>query len=115
VGRRNRKRAKLELAPDEYRDSEGNVLALRGSLTAGARTEYAQTLASGLHREDARQRATELLFERLAVSWTVAGLKLERQKELLGRYRMASASERAFVRDSLRAHLEDHFPELEVP
>jgi hypothetical protein len=115
VGRRNRKRAKLELSPDEYRDGEGNVLALRGSLTAGARTEYAQTLASGLHRGDAQQRATELLFERLAVSWTIAGLKLERQKEILGRYRMASASERAFVRDSLRAHVEDHFPELEVP
>jgi hypothetical protein len=115
VGRRNRKRAKLELPADEYRDGEGNVLALRGSLTAGARTEYAQTLASGLHREDAHQRATELLFERLAVSWTIAGLKLERQKEILGRYRMASASERAFVRDSLRAHVEEHFPELEAP
>ena len=95
--------------------SEGNVLALRGSLTAGARTEYAQTLASGHHREDARQRATELLFERLAVSWTIAGLTLERQKELLGRYRMASAHERAFVRDSLRAHVDEHFPELEAP
>jgi hypothetical protein len=115
VGRRNRKRAKLELPPDEYRDGEGNVLALRGSLTAGARTEYARTLASGLNREDAQQRATELLFERLAVWWTIAGLKLERQKELLGRYRMASAPERAFVRDSLRAHLEQHFPELEAP
>ncbi|HXO06992.1 MAG TPA: hypothetical protein VN880_03130 [Solirubrobacteraceae bacterium] len=115
MGRRNRKRAKLELAPDEYRDGEGNVLALRGSLTAGARTEYARTLASGLNREDAQQRARELLFERLAVSWTIAGLKVERQKELLGRYRMASGPERAFVRDSLRAHLEQHFPELEAP
>jgi hypothetical protein len=115
VGRRNRKRAKLELPSDEYRDGEGNVLALRGSLTAGARAEYARTLASGLHREDAQQRATELLFERLAVSWTVAGLKLDRQKELLGRYRMASAQERAFVRDSLRAHVAEHFPELEAP
>ncbi len=115
MGRRNRKRAKLELPPDEYRDDAGSVLALRGSLTAGARTEYAQTLASGHHREDARQRATELLFERLAVSWTIAGLRLERQKDLLGRYRMASAQERAFVRDSLRAHVEDHFPELEAP
>jgi hypothetical protein len=115
VGRRNRKRAKLELPPDEYQDREGNVLVLRGSLTPGARTEYAQTLASGLNRDDARQRATELLFERLTVSWTIAGLTLERQKELLARYRIASTPERAFVRDSLRAHVEDHFPELETP
>ena len=117
MGRRNRKRAKLELElePDEYRDDEGNVLVLRGSLTVGARREYAQTLASGLNRDDAQQRATELLFERLAVSWTISGLTLERQKELLGRYRMASAQERAFVRDSLRAHVDDHFPELETP
>ncbi len=61
------------------------------------------------------QRATELLFERLAVSWTIAGLELRRQKELLGRYRMASAAERDFVRESLRAHVAENFPELEVP
>ena len=115
MGRRNRKRAKLELSPDEYRDGEGNVLALRGSLTAGARTEYAQTLASGLHRGDAQQRATELLFERLAVSWTISDVPITRQRELLGRYRMATEAERAFVRESLRTHLADHFPELPAP
>ena len=47
-------------------------------------------LAGGLDREDAWQRAVEFLFERLAVSWTIAGLEITRQKELLGRYRMAS-------------------------
>ena len=116
VAKRNRKQRERLTAPtSEYRDPEGNVLTLRGSMTVGSRTRYADTLAGGFEREDAWQRATELLFERLAVSWTIAGLKLERQKEILGRYRMASASERAFVRDSLRAHVEDHFPELEVP
>jgi hypothetical protein len=135
VGRRNRQRTKLAaqlddaaaaqsskpgrraggLVADEYRDSDGNVLRLRGSLPPAARREYADVLAAGLHREDARQRATELLFERLAVSWTIAGLEIERQKELLGRYRMASAPERTFVRESLRAHLAEHFPELEAP
>ena len=72
-------------------------------------------LAGGLDREDAWQRAIELLFERLAVSWTIAGLEITRQKELLGRYRMASADERRFVRDSLREHVAEHFPELEAP
>ena len=76
----------------EYRDANGNVLTLRGSLTPGRAPEYADTLAGGLQREDAWQRATELLFERLAVSWTIAGLEITRQKELLGRYRMATGT-----------------------
>ncbi len=91
------------------------MLVLRGSLTPGARREYAATLAGGLEQEDAWQRATELLFERLAVSWTIAGVETSRQKELLGRYRMASGDERQFVRDSLRRHVAEHFPELESP
>jgi hypothetical protein len=99
----------------EYRDPEGNVLTLRGSLKPGARREYADILAGGLEREDAWQRATELLFERLAVSWTISGLELTRQKELLGRYRMATTEERRFVRDALREHTAEHFPELQAP
>jgi hypothetical protein len=118
VGRRSRQRdrAALPKAPhSEYRDAGGNVLTLRGSLTPKARGEYADTLAGGLEREDAWQRATELLFERLAVSWTIAGVTTERQKELLARYRVASGEERRFVRDSLRSHVREHFPELEAP
>lgn len=99
----------------QYTDDQGNVLALRGSLTAASRRQYADTLAGGASREDARQRAIELLFERLAVSWTIAGLAVDRQKELLGRYRMASERERAFVLRSLREHAGEHFPELDVP
>jgi hypothetical protein len=115
VGRRNRQREKLAAPVSDYRDREGNVLVLRGSLTPNARQEYAAVLSGGLEREDAWQRATELLFERLTVSWTIAGLKVDRQKELLGRYRMSSADERAFVRESLRAHVAENFPELEAP
>jgi hypothetical protein len=110
-----RKRPKLVAPTSEYRDSEGSVLTLRGSLTPGARREYTDILAGGLEREDAWQRATELLFERLAVSWTISGLQMTRQKELLGRYRMASTGERRFVRDALREHAAEHFPELEAP
>jgi hypothetical protein len=110
-----RPREKLAAPTADYRDPEGNVLTLRGSLTPGARREYADILAGGLNREDAWQRATELLFERLAVSWTISGLEITRQKELLGRYRMASTDERRFVRDVLREHATEHFPELEAP
>lgn len=115
MGRRHRQRERLTAPVGEYRDPEGNALKLRGSLTPAARREYADVLAGGLNREDAWQRAVELLFERLAVSWSIAGLEISRQKELLARYRMAASDERRFVRDSLREHVREHFPELPVP
>jgi hypothetical protein len=115
VAKRSKKREKLTAPTAEYRDGEGNVLTLRGSLTPGARKEYADILAGGLYREDAWQRATELLFERLTVTWTISGLEITRQKELLGRYRMATTEERRFVREALREHAGEHFPELEAP
>jgi hypothetical protein len=115
MGRRHRQRERLAPGAAEYRDADGNVLALRGSLTPAARREYADALAGGLEREDAWQRATELLFERLAVKWTIAGLEITKQKELLGRYRMATSDERVFVRDCLREHVAEHFPELQAP
>ncbi len=124
MGRRSRKRAnpagslpagKLEAPTTSYSDPEAGRLELRGSLTLKARAEYAGVLSGGLNQEDAWQRATELLFERLAVSWTISEVKFEQQKELLGRYRMASAAERRFVRDSLRTHLTENFPDMQAP
>ena len=123
MGRRNRQRIraaggrpeKLTAPTSEYRDGDRSVLVLRGSLSPAARREYAEVLAGGLEREDAWQRATELLFEFLAVSWTISGLEIKRQKELLARYRMATNDERRFVRDALREHVSEHFPELQAP
>lgn len=124
MGRRSRRRegsgsgpARAPRAPEaEYEDGEGNLLVLRGSLSAGSRREHAAALSgSPLSREDAEQRALELLFERLAVSWTIAGVPTSGQKELLGRLRIASAAERQWVRETLRAHCTEHFPEVEVP
>ena len=105
----------IKLLATTYTDADGNELELRGSLTPKARAEYAATLAGGLHQEDAYQRAGELLFERLAVSWTISGVRTDKQKELLGRYRMATAGERQFVRDSLREHVAENFPEVQAP
>jgi hypothetical protein len=126
MGKRARKRSSGGIGPlantpetaiptTTYTDAEAGMLELRGSLTAKARTEYAATLSGGRDREDAWQRATELLFERLAVSWTIAGVRTDRQRDLLGRYRMASAAERQFVRQSLRAHVAANFPDVEAP
>jgi hypothetical protein len=115
VGRRHRQREKLVAPTSEYADADGNMLELRGSLTPASRREYARMLSGGLDREDAWQRATELLFERLAASWTIAGVRTTRQKELLARYRMASQAERTFVRATLRTHVTEHFPEMQAP
>ena len=116
MGRRHRQREKLSAPTSEYRDAEGAVLTLRGSMTPATRREYAAVLAgSPLDREDAWQRGVEFLFERLAVEWEIAGVATSRQKELLARFRIASSEERLFVRDALREHLAEHFPELDAP
>jgi len=62
--------------------------------------------------DDVWRRRTELLFERFVVSWTIAGLPLTGQKELLGRYRMADSETQAWVRRTITEHLEQHIPEL---
>jgi hypothetical protein len=93
------------------------VLVLRGAMTPGTRREYATTFAGHpLSREDAWQRAVEFLFERLAVRWEIAGTEpITRQKDLLARFRFASPDERRWIRDVLREHLAEHFPDLETP
>ncbi len=103
-------------APEsEHRDGEGNLLVLRGALSARTRAQYQETLHGALSREDAWQRAVEMLFERLAVRWEIAGVPVSGQKALLQRFRVASAQERAWIRDVLREHCAEHFPELEAP
>jgi len=110
-------RRRLKAPTTEYRSPDGDVLVLRGSMTPGTRREYAATLGgSPLSQEDAWHRAVEFLFERLAVSWAVAGTEpLTRQKELLARLRMASPDERRWIRDVLREHVAENFPELSAP
>jgi len=116
VAARRTRRARLKAPESSYADAEGNVLTLRGSLTPASRRQYAETLAGNpLSREDAWQRAVELLFERLAVRWTIAGAPIERQRELLGRFRVASAAERESVRAAIREHCATHFPDLDAP
>jgi hypothetical protein len=120
VGRRGRRQAKLTAPSSDYTDEQGNTLTLRGSLTPGSRAEYSRVLAgiggrASSTREDAWQRAVELLFERLALRWVIAGVPVEGQKALLARFRMASPQERAGVREALREHCAEHFPDVEAP
>jgi hypothetical protein len=96
----------------DYVDGEGNVLTVRERLSRGSVREL-QSLAArpGASMEDVWHRREELLFERLAVAWTISGLPLRGQRELLGRYRMADGDARAWVRRTLEEHVRDRQPE----
>jgi hypothetical protein len=119
MGRRSRQRARadrLQAPTSDYTDAEGNVLTLRGALSPATRAQYADVVGgSPLSAEDAWQRAVEFLFERLAVRWEIAGVPIEKQKELLQRYRFASQDERRWIRDALREHLAEWFPDMRSP
>jgi hypothetical protein len=110
VGRRGRKRGKGEAAPAatiDYEDADGAVLTLRGSVSGGTLRQLTDVSGSSASTpDDLWQRQGELMFERLVVSWTIAGLPLTGQKELLGRYRMADSDTRRWVRDTLEKHLQ---------
>src|SRR4051795_8281692 len=118
MGRRSRRRGQRDSAPastTEYRDSEGNVLTLRDSLSDGTLRQLEQLDSKPAASADDRwQRRAELLFERLAVSWEIAGLPLTAQRELLGRYRMASGEERRGGRETLSEHLAARHPDVTV-
>lgn len=111
--RKKPRRQRQPVVTVDYTDPEGNVLSLRQSLSAGTAAKIGEPpTSSAASLEDAWQRRSELLFERLAVRWEIAGLPLEDQKMLLGRYRMADAETQRWVRQTIAAHLERYLPEL---
>jgi hypothetical protein len=120
VGKRSRRRDRAagDAAPPattDYLDAEGGVLTLRDELTPGTLRQLEQLDAKpAASAEDRWQRRAELLFERLAVRWEIAGLPLDSQKELLGRYRMATADERRWVRETPTEHLRTRHPDVTV-
>ncbi len=110
------KRSRREREPVEtvdYTDPEGNVLTLRQSLSGKTirklNKPHRKEAASA---EDVWARRNEMLFEYLVVSWEVAGLPLDDQKMLVGRYRMADPDEQRWVRETIDSHLQRHLPEL---
>jgi hypothetical protein len=113
--RKGRRRPK-EVAPTfDYRDPQGNVLTLRGTLSAGTVSKLsAERGRAGAAADDVWRRRSELLFERLAVRWEIAGLPLDDQKMLLGRYRIADAETQRWVRQTIAQHVERHIPELDA-
>ena len=113
MAKRKRHRRRQPVPTVDYADPEGNVLSLRQSLSAGTIAKVGEAppgAASSL--DDAWRRRTEMLFERLAVRWEIAGLPLTEQAMLLGRYRIADAETQGWVRETIAVHLERHIPEL---
>ena len=116
MGKRNRGAGRISAPSTDYRDADGNVLTLRGSMSPLTRRKYASTLHDQRRTtDDSWQRAVEFLFERLVERWTIFDVPTEGQKELLERFRIASPEERRWIRGVLREHIETNFPELEAP
>jgi hypothetical protein len=114
MAKRKKQRRPREKAPTvDYVDPEGNVLTLRQTLSAGTIAKVGEPPAGeATSQDDAWRRRSEVLFERLAVRWEIAGLPLDDQKMLLGRYRMADSETQRWVRQTIAEHLERHIPEL---
>jgi hypothetical protein len=111
--RKRTKRPRRKPPTETYTDPEGNVLVLRRTLSPGTIAKIRKGPGSRAATvEDAWQRRSELLFERLAVRWEIAGLPITDQAMLLGRLRMADGETRAWVRETIALHLERHIPEL---
>jgi hypothetical protein len=113
MAKRKQRRPRQKAPTVEYVDAEGNTLSLRQTLSAGTIAKLGEGPATAAtSQEDAWRRRSELLFERLAVRWEIAGLPLTGQKMLLGRYRMADPLTQQWVRETIAEHLERHIPEL---
>ena len=114
MAKRKKQRRAREKAPTvDYTDPEGNVLTLRQTLSAGTIAKVGEPPAgAATSQDDAWRRRSEVLFERLVVRWEIAGLPLDEQKMLLGRYRMADAETQRWVRQTIAEHLERHIPDL---
>ena len=108
---------KLEAPTSDYRSPDGDgMLTLRGVLTPRTRAQYAEVLHGDKRsQEDAWQRGVEFLFERLVVGWEVSGVPTTGQKDLLLRLRAATQDERRWVREVVREHVAEHFPDVEAP
>jgi len=113
MAKRRKRKVREKAVTIDYVDPEGNTLSLRESLSRGTLAKIAEGPATAATTtDDAWRRRSEMLFERLAVRWEIAGLPLTEQKMLLGRYRMADTDTQRWVRETIDTHLERFIPEL---
>lgn len=114
--KKHRRRQSDDKGPTSiYADPEGNVLALRQGLSSGSVKKIKSEMVSDAASvDDIWRRRTELLFERLVVSWEISGLPLDDQAMLLGRYRMADSAEKQWVRETINQHVTTYIPDLDT-
>jgi hypothetical protein len=114
---KRRPRKRVETA--DYTDPEGNMITLRKALSPESVIKIREApmgeARDAASLDDAWQRREEMLFERLAVRWEIAGLPIDDQKTLLGRYRMASPEERRWLRGVIARHVKTWIPGIEPP
>lgn len=112
--KRQKRRPARRVETARYEDAEGNVLVLRKALSMATIEKIGEPpKGAAASIDDAWQRREEMLFERLAVGWEIAGLPLDDQKQLLGRYRMATPEERRWVRGVIAEHVDTWIPGLD--
>jgi hypothetical protein len=110
-----RKRRRAPQPTSDYVDAEGNVLTLRDSVSPGTVAKLKDPAGGAASTaDDLWRRRMEMLFERFVVSWTIAGMPLKGQKELLGRYRLADQETQRWVRDTIAGHVRRHHQELDI-
>jgi hypothetical protein len=115
VAKRKQRRRHEPVETVDYTDADGNVLRLRKELSAKTIEKIGEAPAGhATSTDDAWRRREEMLFERLAVNWEIAGLPLDDQAMLLGRYRMADPETQRWVRETIAAHVERHISGLEA-
>ena len=113
MAKRRKRKPREKAATVPYADDDGNVLELRESLSPGTVAKIKEQPGGAASTvDDAWRRRQELLFERLAVRWEIAGLPLTEQSMLIGRFRMADQATQEWVRETMRSHVEQHIPEL---
>jgi hypothetical protein len=111
--RRQTEGGKPAPAVTAYSDPDGNVLTLRDSVSAGTVAKLKEAVGGpAASTDDIWRRRTEMLFERFAVRWTISGLPLTAQNELLSRYRFADQDTQRWVRETIDGHLAAKQPEL---
>ena len=113
MAKRKKRRPRAPAKTVDYTDADGNVLTLRSELSRGTIAKIREGPSTeAASTDDVWRRREEMLFERLTVRWEIAGLPLDDQAMLLGRYRMADAETQRWVRETISAHLESQLPGL---
>ena len=117
MAKKGRRRERIRAPESEYRDEHGSLLVLRGALTPATRrsTPRSRAATSSRARTPGSAPSSSCSSASRCAGRSPGTEPITRQKELLARFRFASAEERRWIRETLRAHLAEHFPDMEAP